>query len=69
MGERVSSKVIRGPHRSTMFQILIDVSYIMDENHQAIMEGEDLEEYLIEMCRSTIRRTLAEARKKVKGHP
>jgi hypothetical protein len=63
------AQINRDPHRSPTFQIQFDISPLLDERNRPLVEGDVLEEMLVEWCRQGIRTALAEGRAKVSNHP
>lgn len=59
----------RGTHRSTLFQVMFDTRGLIAEDGTALIEGDELEELLVDWCRQGIRSTLARGRAKIPNHP
>lgn len=66
---KATVQLFRGPHRSTVFGIRIDISGLMDEQGQPLATGEELEEILYGEVRERISEFLKQGRLKVKNHP
>lgn len=61
--------VRRSPHRSTVFMLQFDITPLLGPGNEPLVEGEELERVLLWWCERAVKSTLAEARKKVPGHP
>ena len=65
----LKAEIVRGPHRSTVFQLMFDISRLMDDEGRPLVSGEELEQLLYEWCKRGVLQSLERGRATVPGHP